>query len=197
MNPPSNHQHSDASDILDFWFGASLQSVEYRKEWFSKDPKFDEAIRSRFLSTYQQGAADQLEGWRLVAESSLAYVLLFDQLPRNIFRNTPQAFATDGKALSCAREAVTAGFDVSLPLLARMFFYLPFEHSEHIDDQHYAVALFGKFAQSAGMEGFDESAKRHCEVIERFGRFPHRNAILGRANTAEEDAFLKQASAWF
>ena len=189
---------TEAADILRFWFGvSSLQAAVSRNEWFAKDAAFDAAIDERFFAVYERGAAGELESWRAQPESALAYVLLFDQFPRNMFRGTPQAFATDGKALSCAKAVVAAGFDERVPPLARVFFYLPFEHSERLADQRYSLKLFGRVASHPGTEGVLDYARRHAAVIERFGRFPHRNAILGRTSTAEEEDFLQQPGSAF
>ena len=189
---------NEALHILHFWFGASaLQAPEQRKEWFNKSTKFDEAITKHFLSVYQRGVAGELESWRAAAGSALAYVLLFDQFPRNMFRGRTDAFATDAKALSCAKAAVAADFDDEVPPLARVFFYLPFEHSERMLDQRYSLKLFGRLAAHPGMETFVDYAKRHYAVVERFGRFPHRNDMLGRPGTVEELGFLKQPGSSF
>ena len=189
---------NDAVHILYFWFGANaLQAPEYRKEWFSKSMKFDEALTKHFLPVYKRGVAGELETWRSAAGSALAYALLFDQLPRNMFRGRADAYASDAKALSCAKAAVAARFDEQVPPLARLFFYLPFEHSERLTDQRYSVKLFNRLAQHQGMEEFANSARRHSGVIERFGRFPHRNAILGRETTAAEQAFLREPGSSF
>lgn len=198
MSPEPQALPNDAIHILYFWFGANaLQVPEYRKEWFSKSLKFDEALTKHFLPVYKRGVAGEWETWRSATGSALAYVLLFDQLPRNMFRGRADAYATDAKALSCAKAAVAARFDDQVPPLARVFFYLPFEHSERLSDQRYSLKLFTRLAQHPGMAEFVDSARRHNAVIERFGRFPHRNAILGRESTPEEQAFLRERGSTF
>ena len=133
----------------------------------------------------------------------LALILLLDQMPRNIYRDTPQAFAFDELARQCTHLALAMGVEQELPAIARVFLYLPLEHSEDIDDQHYVVQLMGALAKAAqgedkpAFDGYADYARRHLAVIERFGRFPHRNRILGRASSAEESAFLKQPGSSF
>ncbi len=196
MNQPIFHP--ETLRILNFWFGEkAFTDPQYREQWFSKDAAFDRTLASQFLPLYQRGVAGELESWRSTPESALAYTLLFDQFPRNMFRGTANAYATDGKALSCAKAAVAAGLDSQLPPLLRVFFYLPFEHSEKLADQRYSLKLFDRLVQYPGMESFIDYARRHAEVVKRFGRFPHRNAVLGRPNTAEEEAFLQQPGSSF
>ena len=198
MSPDTSVLPNEALHILHFWFGANaLQAPEQRKEWFIKNTKFDEAITKHFLPVYKRGVAGDLESWRAAAGSALAYVLLFDQFPRNMFRGRADAFATDARALSCAKSAVAASFDDRVPPLARVFFYLPFEHSERMLDQRYSLKLFGRLAAHSDMETFVDSARRHYAVVERFGRFPHRNDVLGRTSTVEELGFLKQSGSSF
>lgn len=171
-------------DILDFWFRQD------RKAWFGKDPVFDAEIRSRFLSAYERAFAGGLDSWRNEPKSCLALVILLDQFPRNMFRGTASAFAADPMALAAARVIVDRAWDRSLSPDERMFAYLPFEHSESIEDQERSLELF------AGNPNF-EWARRHWEIIRRFGRFPHRNAALGRESTPEEIEFLKQPGSGF
>lgn len=186
---------ADAAEILDFWFGPVPGAR--RRQWFASDPDFDRAIRERFFEDYQDACRGALEAWLTVPESCLALVLLLDQLPRNMFRGTPAAFAADGRALAAARHAVGQGFDAGMPPERRMFYYLPFEHSEDLEDQRRCVALTEPFRDLSGFEDIHDYALRHLRVIERFGRFPHRNAILGRENTPEEEEFLKQPGSSF
>lgn len=188
------------TDILDFWFGKP-DSDEYgrpRKCWFEKNPAFDEEIRRRFLPLLEAAAAGQRDDWASQPESLLALIVLLDQFPRNLFRDTPRAFATDGMALALAQQAVAEGFDVRLRPLQKVFVYLPFEHSEEIAMQDRSVALFTTLAGN-GKEfaSYLDYAERHREVIRRFGRFPHRNAILGRASTPEEIEYLARPGAGF
>ncbi len=188
-----------ANEILDFWFG-SQQEADYgkpRKAWFAKEPEFDEEIRKRFLTDYEKAAGGYLDEWKDSPSSCLALILLLDQFPRNIFRETPQAFATDWEALSTAHQAIAQGYDKQLLNVQRWFVYLPFEHSENIEHQRQSVKLFQKLSSDKDSASAIESAMRHRSVIERFGRFPHRNIILGRPSTPEEKEFLKQSGARF
>jgi len=188
-------------DILDFWFGApgSLEAGQPRRAWFVKKDAFDAAIRTRFGSTIGAALAGGLREWdELGAQGVLARLLVLDQFTRNAYRDTPQSFAGDALALAAARTLVDAGADRALPPLRRAFVYMPFEHAEDATMQERAVELFSMLA--AEHPGFDEMldyAHRHRAVIARFGRFPHRNAILGRASTPEEEDFLKQPGARF
>jgi uncharacterized protein (DUF924 family) len=186
--------------LLDFWFGAP-GSAEYgrpRKCWFAKDVGFDAALRARFADAVDEAAAGRLDGWGSAAPGSLALILLLDQLPRNLFRGTPRAFATDAAALAQAEAALAQGFDARLLPVERVFLYLPFEHSEALARQDRAVALFAALAREhAGFDDYLDYAERHRAVIRRFGRFPHRNAILGRPATPEEIEYLAQPGSGF
>ena len=164
--------------VLAFWREAGSE------KWFTKDAAFDDAIRTRFLETYEAAAAGQLKEWEAGREGALALVIVLDQFPRNMFRGSARAFATDALALDAARHAVASGHDRALNKTERTFIYLPFEHSENLADQERALELFAGHANS-------EWAQRHYEIIKRFGRFPHRNAILGRQSTPAEIEFLK------
>lgn len=191
-----------AEEVLAFWFGtpetgdSSYQTR--RKLWFGKNSETDQTIRDRFLTTHEQAASGQLDDWQRSPESCLALIVLLDQFPRNMFRNTARMFATDYKALAVAKGAIARGDDQKLLPLQRMFVYLPLEHSEVMADQNQSVALFEQL-QTAHPEISDvaDYALRHRAVIERFGRFPHRNAILGRPSTLEEIEFLKQPGSSF
>ena len=190
---------SQADEILDFWFG-SPDEPDYgksRKIWFAKEPEFDEELRRRFLTDYEKAAGGHLDEWKDSPNTCLALILLLDQFPRNIFRETPQAFATDWEALSTAHQAIALGFDKKLSNVQRWFVYLPFVHSENIDHQRQAVKLFQKLSGDKESAKAIESAIRHRSIIERFGRFPHRNIILGRPSTPEEKDFLKEPGARF
>mgnify|MGYP001794353035 FL=1 len=190
---------SQANEILDFWFG-SRDEPDYgkpKKAWFAKEPEFDEEIRKRFLTDYEKAAAGNLDEWKDSPDNCLALVLLLDQFPRNIFREDPQAFATDWEALSTAHQAIAQGFDRKLLNVQRWFVYLPFVHSENIEHQRQAVKLFQKLRGDRDSASAIENAIRHRSVIERFGRFPHRNIILGRPSNPEEKEFLKQPGARF
>ncbi len=170
-------------EILHFWFEQTQPP-----QWFQKNDEFDNLIRERFLPVYEMARDGLCDAWNTGAEGCLALCILLDQFPRNMFRDTPQAFATDAKALQLAAHAISKGFDQILPVSRRRFIYLPYEHSESLDDQRRAVELFGKMKKEDPL-GYDY-ALRHLEVIETFGRFPHRNAALGRQSTPEENAWL-------
>jgi len=183
---PETAQAPRAQAVLEFWFRGDAE----RAEWFRKDPSFDDEIRARFLPLYEEAAGSALAAWRDSPRSCLALIVLLDQFPRNMFRDTARAFATDALALDAARHAVACGHDRALRGVERTFVYLPFEHSESLADQERALELFASHANY-------EWARRHWEIVKRFGRFPHRNAILGRENTAAETEFLKQPGSSF
>ena len=166
------------SQVVAFWRDAGPQ------QWFRKDAAFDREFSAKCLQLHEQAVAGQLNGWSATAEGALALVLLLDQLPRNAFRDTARMFASDEQALRQAEQAIRAGFDRAVDPALRFFFYLPFEHSERMEDQERSVALHEAI-------GFTEWAYQHRDIIKRFGRFPHRNHVLGRATTAEEQAFLE------
>jgi uncharacterized protein (DUF924 family) len=166
--------------VLDFWFGVDPE------KWYKKDDAFDAEIREQFLATYEAAAGGQLSEWGQTPESALALVIVLDQFPRNMFRSSPRAFAADSLALATAKCAVERGFDKSLEVQKRTFFYLPYEHSENLDDQERGVALNRASGDAESLKW----AELHADIIRRFGRFPHRNAVLGRNTTAEEEAFL-------
>jgi uncharacterized protein (DUF924 family) len=168
------------AEVTAFWLGAGP------KRWFEKDAAFDAEIRPRFEATYAAAAAGQLTDWERTAETCLALLIVLDQFPRNMFRNSAQAFATDSMALGIAKAAIARGFDRATPMPGRQFFYLPLEHSEDLADQEQCVALF----RALGDAELQKWADLHLDIIRRFGRFPHRNALLGRVTTAEEQAFL-------
>ena len=168
------------AQVLGFWFGAGSE------KWFSRDDAFDAAIREQFLPTYEAAAAGRLADWEATPESALALILVLDQFPRNMFRGSPRTFAADALALAVAKRAVAQGFDQKLELPKRNFFYMPFMHSENPADQERCVALSRQNAD----ENTLKYAKLHADIIRRFGRFPHRNALLGRSTTPAEQAFL-------
>jgi len=181
------------SEVLEFWFGA-LDSPEFgrpRSVWFVKSIEFDALIRDRFLATHDAAAAGALDAWSSRPLAALALAVVLDQFPRNMFRGTPRAFAADARALALARDAVQRGFDAVLLPVQRWFVYLPFEHAENLGAQRESLRLFERLATDAAGAGTFAYAMRHYAVIERFGRFPHRNAVLGRASTPEELELLK------
>ncbi|MFZ5509672.1 MAG: DUF924 family protein [Pseudomonadota bacterium] len=187
-------------DVLDFWFAppGSREHGQQRRCWFVKDPAFDQEIRRRFLPTWEAAAGGALDHWRGAPAPMLALIVVLDQFPRNLFRGEARAFSSDARALACAEEAVARGFDQQLAPVQRIFVYLPFEHSEDAGAQARSVELFSALA--AAHEGFAETlryALRHRDIVARFGRFPHRNAILGRASSAEEMEFLRQPGSGF
>lgn len=177
-------------EIIHFWFEETPPAL-----WFQKNDDFDKQIRDRFSSAYKLAADGLCDGWRNTADGCLALCIVLDQFPRNMFRGHADAFATDAKALGVAKFAVARGLDQTLPVSQRRFLYLPFEHSENMADQERALSLF-KSIQAEDPLGYDY-AVRHYEVISGYGRFPHRNAILGRKNTPEEDEYLAQPGAGF
>jgi uncharacterized protein (DUF924 family) len=191
---------AEAQAVLDFWFGADGDAAQgvARKEWFIKDDAFDRRIGDRFGATIERALRGELDAWDEAPRAALARIVVLDQFTRNAFRGTPRAFAGDAQALAAAKVLVAAGCDEALPAFMRAFAYLPFEHAESLPMQDESVRLFtrlaGADAQFASMLDF---AHRHRAVIARFGRFPHRNAILGRRSTAEEMAFLKEPGSSF
>ena len=190
---------AQAAAILDFWFGTQSDAIAEhgRTLWFVKDAATDAIIHARFLPSYELAVARQLDAWRGMAKSSLALVILLDQFPRNMFRGQPRAFASDGLAREVASESIERGFDLALAPVQRAFMYLPFEHSETLADQRRSLDLFATLAQHEGLQEMVRYAQLHYDVIERFGRFPHRNDILGRRSTAAESAFLAQPGSSF
>jgi len=184
----------DFVEVLDFWFGApnSRERGQPRKLWFQKSEPFDAEIRRRFLATWERAARGELGPWQTTPLASLALVVTLDQFPRNMFRGTARSFASDSLALATARETTARGFDLLLSPVERLFIYLPFEHAEDLAAQRRSLAL------CHALDPQDmQYAKRHYEIIARFGRFPHRNAALGRQSTAEEAEFLKQPGSSF
>jgi len=180
-------------DVLAFWFGAAPGGPGYgraREVWFEEGAAFDAEVRRRLGAAREAAAAGRLDGWAETARGAVALVILLDQAPRNIFRGEARAFATDEKARDVAAAALARGLDRALVPAERMFLYLPFEHSERLEDQRRSLELFASLEADPATAGCLEWARRHHEVIARFGRFPHRNAVLGRATTPEEAAFL-------
>ena len=169
-------------DILDFW-----TRQHGPEDWYKSDPALDEAIRSRFLSAWEQLEAGGLTEWIDGPDEALAYIILADQFPRNMFRDDPRSFATDPAARAAARRAIEEGWDLAIEEPTRQFFYLPFMHSEDLPDQTRSVELY----EALGDAGSLDYAIQHRDIIEKFGRFPHRNAALDRPNTPDEAEFLK------
>jgi uncharacterized protein (DUF924 family) len=176
MSEPALHKA-----VLEFWKNAGPEA------WFAKDEAFDRAIREQFEALHHAAARGELAVWADDSEGALALILLLDQFPRNLYRNSPHAYATDGLALAVAEHAVRQGFDKITPLPLRIFFYLPFEHSEELHHQDHCVGLM----QETGDADFVKWAKIHRDIVEQFGRFPHRNVHLGRPSSTDELAFLE------
>ena len=185
---------SRAESILDFWFAPEPGSKAgpFRSRWFIPNPEFDRLCKARFITGYEDVAHRRLDDWRNKPRSCLALVLLLDQFPRNMFRDTAQAFKTDANARELSRHAIASGFDRELSLLMRMFLYLPLEHSENLNDQLESVRLTSELVSENGdYTEILEYAEQHLEIFRRFGRFPGRNHALGRQSTQEEMSFLK------
>ena len=183
---------SSPQEVLDFWFGREGEEGygEFREAWFNRDPEFDREIRDRFEPVYEEAAAGRLDHWKSEARSCLALIVVLDQFPRNMYRGDARMYAADEKAREAARHAVEHTYDRELSPYGRLFMYLPFEHSEELDDQRLSVELFRGLATEMGSEDLLGYAVRHLQIVERFGRFPHRNEILGRRTTLEESQFL-------
>lgn len=181
-------------NVLDFWFGARGDPVSgtMRTGWFEPNPEFDEEIRRRFNDDVIDAGRGALDGLSATAEGVLTLVILLDQFPRNLFRDAARAFAYDSKARAVARLAVGLGLDKLLSPVERIFIYMPFQHSETIDDQIRSVALFKTLPVVPWRDEAIDYAVRHHDLIAQFGRFPHRNAVLGRTSTAEELTFLEE-----
>ena len=176
------------SDVLDFWFGDknSAELGSARDIWFEADPAFDQQIRTRFGDLHQQAANGLLQHWQNSAPGCLALIIILDQISRNLYRNDPKAFACDEQARKHAEYALIRDYDKTMLTVQRVFFYLPFEHAEDLLLQLKSVELF----VNLGASGYLQHALCHRDQIVRFGRFPDRNAVLGRQNTQAEEAFL-------
>lgn len=175
-------------DILDFWFHADSQLL-----WFSQSHEFDQSIAQQFMSTHRQATRAELWAWRKTAEGRLAEIIVLDQFSRNLFRDSPQAFAQDSLALALAQEAISLNLDQQLSPEQRAFLYMPFMHSESRMIHEFALKLFQRLGNPTNLE-FE---KKHKVIIDRFGRYPHRNQILGRESTNEELIFLTQPDSSF
>jgi uncharacterized protein (DUF924 family) len=213
--PHSSHcNHSGsapagADEILQFWLGTArpdnAQALLQRQQWFTKSEAFDAEMSQCFGASVQAALEGRLGGWAREPWDRLALILLLDQFTRNIHRGTPQAFAGDRLALELALGAIDSGFDLRLPEVLRIFIYLPLEHAEDPAMQRRSVQAFAVLAEAAGtstdlaqfLQGTLDYAWRHQEVIARFGRFPHRNAVLGRASTPDELLYLSQPGSGF
>jgi uncharacterized protein (DUF924 family) len=197
----------DRDELLGFWFGDDADDATVARTqaplWWGHEPATDELLQQRFGAAVSAAATGVLDHWTGSPRGRLALILLLDQLPRAVRRGTPAAYATDAKAVETARRGLDSAADRLLRPIERVFFYLPFEHSERLADQDLSVALFRGLrdavpeAQRGPFTTFLDFAERHREVIARFGRFPHRNAVLGRESTAEELEFLAEPGATF
>lgn len=196
--------------ILAFWFGADAAHADdaavataQSKLWWAKDAATDALMHQRFAGTLAHAASGALANWSGTPQGRLALILLTDQFSRNMYRDSATAFAYDAQARAWCKEGLALGIDQRLRPIERVFYYLPLEHSEAPEDQDLSVALFARLLQQVPPEqrtafaGFHDFAERHREIIQRFGRYPHRNAILGRTSTAEEIAFLQEKGSSF
>lgn len=175
--------------IIAFWFGDGI-----KERWFAKDPEFDALVQRELLPGYEAARDGRLGVWKGSARGCLALCILLDQVPRNVFRDSACAYATDAQAREVTRHALTHGFDQQLTQVERLFLYLPLEHSEDLEDQQLCCRLIADMDEDPKWLDY---AKRHRDIVARFGRFPHRNAALGRPSTAEEEVFLKEPDASF
>jgi uncharacterized protein (DUF924 family) len=191
--------------ILEFWFGDSLdkEPLKNASKWFTKDPNFDMDVSERFKDLLPQAQEGKLEDWKKTPQGSLAFIILTDQFPRNIFRGQKTSFVFDSIALAAAKDGVSNKIDKSLHWVERTFYYLPYEHSENLKDQEQSLILYQNLVMETlkpfkdNVEENYDYAVRHYEIIQRFGRFPHRNQILKRESTPEEIEFLKQPGSSF
>jgi uncharacterized protein (DUF924 family) len=189
-----------AEEVLDFWFGHPDEPhhLQTRPEWFRKDPDFDALCAQRFGPLIDAALRGELAGWAAQPRSALAEVIVLDQFTRNTRRGTAGMFAGDARALAAARALVGSGVDRTLPGVMRQFIYLPFEHSEALANQVESLRLFAQLGRDEpALAGLLEWAQKHYDIVARFGRFPHRNAALGRESTPEETEFLKQPGSGF
>ena len=196
-----------AETILDFWFGSDAEDATVAKErselWWTKNKAMDNEIRRRFENYVILADSEQLNDWLTTPRGRLALIILTDQFPRNIYRDTARAFSCDEKALTWCIEGLEQKVDRELRPIEKVFFYLPLEHAEHIEHQDLSVKCFGELVSNANAEqktlfgGYLDYAVRHRQIIERFGRFPHRNELLGRESMEEEMAFLKDTGSSF
>jgi uncharacterized protein (DUF924 family) len=190
MNTKLNQELGSAQSVIEFWFNEISP-----KQWWTKSDEFDQLIRQRFQFVCEDTRDGKYLDWRNTAQSCLARIIVLDQLPRNMFRDKPESFRTDALALAATKHALSLGFDSGMPSNHKAFLYMPFMHSEALDDQATAIELF----TAAGPDLAEnlKSSHRHKAIIDQFGRFPHRNQILGRASSQAELEFLKQPGSRF
>lgn len=188
-----------SEEVLDFWFGPRGTEAHGRPRtcWFVKDAAFDLSIRTRFLQLWEAASRGELDDWRGMTASALALVIVLDQFSRNLFRGDARAFSEDARALSVAKQLVGSGGDKTLLPVERWFVYLPFEHAESMAEQSRSLELFDGLSADPDSAGAIDYARRHHDVIQRFGRFPHRNEILGRPSTPQELDFLREPGSRF
>ncbi|MBI1422543.1 MAG: DUF924 family protein [Gammaproteobacteria bacterium] len=182
-----NDIHPDAGELIDFWFSPRVEKL-----WFNSTPAFDQELRDRYADTYAAACRGECDIWQTSPPGALALVIVFDQIPLNIFRGQQQSFASEARARAVAEKAIGNGFDAYLSDAQKAFLYLPYMHSENLADQDRSVVLY----TAAGLENNLRFARHHREIVRRFGRFPHRNAILGRQSTDEELAWLASKDAF-
>jgi len=194
---PDEAKDPRAAEVLSYWFGARDDYGKRRKCWFEKDDAFDAEVRRCFLTLHEDAARGALAAWQVDASDCLALIVVLDQFPRNIYRGAALAFATDAQALTVAQYALANRYDRGLLPVERMFAYLPFEHSESLEHQLAACELIEPLTAFESTKDAHRYAIRHCDIIRRFGRFPHRNASLGRASSADELEFLKEPGSGF
>ena len=196
----SNDLDPRAAEVLDFWFGrpGDAHHLQPREQWFRKDAAFDQQIAQRFGALIDEALRGALDGWAAQPLGAVAQIVVLDQFTRNARRDSAGMFAGDARALAAAHALVADGGDRALPGVMRQFAYMPFEHAENLAHQQRAIALFTQLeADEPALAGLLEWAHKHHDIIERFGRFPHRNALLGRASTPEEAEFLRQPGSSF
>ena len=177
----------NSDDILDFWF-----AEEMRTKWFASTPQLDATIRDQYERVWEAAMRGELEGWLDRPEGCLALAIILDQFPLNMFRGTPKGFASEAKSRDVARHAIDHSYDKQIDAARLAFLYMPFMHSENLVDQDLSVQLF----EAAGLENNLRFAQHHRDIVRRFGRFPHRNAILGRVSTPQELAYLNSKEAF-
>ena len=197
MTTHSSTAGATSNDVLAFWFGEGDERGKSRRQWFQKDVAFDDEIRGRFLATYELAASGSLSHWKVRSYDCLALIVVLDQFARNMFRGNPRAFAADALAREAARHALDNGFDAALRPVERQFIYLPLEHSESLPDQEQCLKLMRALSVFPETAEIHVWAEKHLVIVRRFGRFPHRNAVLGRESTQEEIEFLKQPGSGF
>lgn len=186
-----------ARQILTFWFGEGEDYGKSRQQWFRKDTAFDDEIHARFAALYAQAAAGKLAHWQEQPLDCLALIILLDQFPRNMFRGTGRAFESDSLARDAARHALAQGYDRNMLPVERQFVYLPLEHSELLAEQEQCLTLMKELSAFPDTHDLHVWSEKHLVIIRRFGRFPHRNRLLGRESTAEEIEFLRQPGSGF